>query len=182
MRRLILFRHGKAETAGPGGADRERPLAERGCVDSAVTAEWLSDTGFIPDVVLVSPAARTRETWDAARAYFPAARVEPRERLYLAPPETIRDVVDDAAADADTVMVIGHNPGLQELGVELVADGGAPRSQAERMSDGFPTAAAWVFRVREPGGAALEAVYEPPRRAGEPPRWQYLEQVRGGRD
>jgi len=181
MRRLILFRHGKAETAGPTGGDRERPLAERGWADSTATARWLSESSFIPDLVLVSPAVRTRETWDAARAWFPAARIELCERLYLAAPGTIRDVVDEASADADTVMVIGHNPGLQELGVELQADGGAPRPQAERMEDGFPTAAAWAFRFPRAGESALEAIYEPPRRAGEPPRWQYLEQVRGGR-
>ncbi len=181
MRRLILFRHGKAEAAGPSGGDRERPLAERGWADSAVTAQWLSDTGFSPDLVLVSPAARTRETWDAARPSFPAARLEPCERLYLAAPEVIRDVVDEASDEADTIMVIGHNPGLQELGVQLVADGGAPRPQAERMEDGFPTAAAWVFRMRKRGDVSLEAVYEPPRRAGEAPRWQYTDHVRGGR-
>ena len=181
MRRLILFRHGKAETAGPSGGDRERPLAERGWADSAVTARWLSETGFIPDLVLLSPAARTRETWDAARPYFPRARAEPREKLYLAAPETISGVLDDAPADAGTVMVIGHNPGLQELGVQLTADGGAPRPQAGRMEGGFPTAAAWVFRMHEPGEAVLEAIYEPPKRAGEPPRWQYLEQALRGR-
>lgn len=65
--------------------------------------------------------------------------------------------------------------------MELVADGGAPRPQAQRMEDGFPTAAAWVFRVRKSREVSLEAVYEPPRRAGEGPRWQYLNQVRGGR-
>ena len=181
MRRLVLFRHGKAEAAGPSGGDRERPLAERGWVDSAVTAQWLSDTGFVPDLVLVSPAARTRETWDAARSYFPAARIEARERLYLATPEAIRQVVDQASNEAETIMVIGHNPGLQELGVHLVADGGAPRPQAARMEDGFPTAAAWVFRMHKRGDVSLEAVYEPPRRAGDGPRWQYLDHLRGGR-
>ena len=181
MRRLVLFRHGKAEAAGPSGGDRERPLAERGWVDSAMTAHWLSETGFSPDLVLVSPAARTRETWDAARSYFPAARVEPRERLYLAAPETIREVVDQASDEAETIMVIGHNPGLQELGVQLVADGGAPRPQATRMEDGFPTAAAWVFRMHKRGDVSLEAVYEPPRRPGDGPRWQYLDHVQGGR-
>jgi|SRR5579859_845895 len=181
MRRLILFRHGKAEAAGPSGGDRERPLAERGCTDSAVTAQWLSESGFTPDLVLLSPSMRTRETWDAARPWFPQARAEPRERLYLAGPETIRDVAWEALDEADTVMVIGHNPGLQELGVELVAEGGAPRPQAHHMQDGFPTAAAWVFQVRADGEASLEAVYEPPRRAGEGPRWQYLGHVRGGR-
>jgi phosphohistidine phosphatase len=181
MRRLILFRHGKAETAGPTGGDRERPLAERGWADSTATARWLSEGGFIPDLLLVSPAVRTHETWDAARPWFPAARGQPCERLYLAAPETIREIVAEASAEADTVMIIGHNPGLQELGLELLADGGAPRPQAERMESGFPTAAAWAFRFPTAGESALEAIYEPPRRAGEPPRWQYLEQVRGGR-
>jgi phosphohistidine phosphatase len=181
MRRLILFRHGKAETAGPSGGDGERRLTTRGCADSAATAQWLSETGFIPDLVLVSSAARTRETWDASRAFFAEARAEPRDRLYLATPETIRDVVEAASTEADTVMVIGHNPGLQDLGLELVADGGAPRPQAHHMRDGFPTAAAWVFRMRQDGEAALEAAYEPPKRAGDGPRWQYLDHLPGGR-
>ena len=181
MRRLILFRHGKAETAGPSGGDRERPLAERGGADSAVTAQWLSETGFAPDLVLVSPALRTQETWDAARPWFPAARAEPRERLYLAAPETIRDVLAAAPVEADTVMVIGHNPGLQEFGVDLVSDGGAPRAQARHMQDGFPTAAAWVFRLRNDGEPWLEAVYEPPKRAGEAARWQFVDPAGGGR-
>jgi phosphohistidine phosphatase len=180
MRRLILFRHGKAETAGSNGGDRERPLAARGCADSAATARWLSQTGFVPDIVLVSPSARTLETWDAARSYFPDASVESRERLYLAGSETIRDVVDEAAPGAETVMVIGHNPGLQELGVQLASEGRAPRVQAKRMEDGFPTAAAWVFRIRKDGRAALEAAYEPPRRAGDEPSWQYVDQAGGG--
>jgi phosphohistidine phosphatase len=174
MRRLILFRHGKAEAAGPSGGDRERPLAERGGADSAVTAQWLSETDFVPDLVLLSPAVRTRETWDAAQPWFRAARAEPRERLYLAAPETIRDVLDAAPVEADTVMVIGHNPGLQEFGVELASNGGAPRAQARHMEEGFPTAAAWVFHLRNDGEASLEAVYEPPKRAGEAPRWQFL--------
>jgi phosphohistidine phosphatase len=182
MRRLILFRHGKAETAGPSGGDRERRLTTRGCADSAATAQWLSEAGFTPDLILLSPAARTQETWDAARAFFPEAHVEPRERLYLATPQAIRDVVEAASAEAGTVMVIGHNPGLQELGLELVAGGGAPRPQARHMEDGFPTAAAWVFRMRQDDGeAALEAGYEPPKRGGEGPRWQYLDQRPGGR-
>ncbi len=181
MRRLILFRHGKAETAGPTGGDRDRPLAERGRADSAATAQWLSETGFVPDLGLVSPAARTRGTWDAARAWFPEVHAEPCERLYLAAPETIRNVVEEAAADAGTAMVIGHNPGLQELGLELVSEGAAPRAQARRMEDGFPTAAAWVFRTPGDGEPSLEAVYEPPRRMGEGPRWQFLDRAGGAR-
>ena len=181
MRRLILFRHGKAEAAGPSGGDKERPLAQRGWADSAMTAGWLSESGFVPDLVLVSPAVRTQETWEAAQASFPDTRAEARDRLYLADPEAIRDVLEEAPEDVETVMVIGHNPGLQELGVDLVADAGAPRAQAQHMQDGFPTAAAWVFRMRPGGEATLEAAYEPPRRTGDPPRWQYVEQVRGGR-
>jgi hypothetical protein len=49
------------------------------------------------------------------------------------------------------------------------------------MEDGFPTGSAWVFRMGDDGAAALEAIYEPPKRAGEPPRWQYYELALGGR-
>jgi phosphohistidine phosphatase len=181
MRRLILFRHGKAEAAGPSGGDKERPLAERGWVDSAATAHWLGESGFAPDLVLISPSVRTRETWDAARTCFPGARAQFQDQLYLADQEAIHEVVMTASDEAETVMVIGHNPGLQDLGVELVANGGAPRPQAQHMEGGFPTAAAWVFRMIDGGEAALEAGYEPPRRQGDPPRWQYVEQSRGGR-
>jgi len=182
MRRLILFRHGKAATAGPSGGDKERPLVERGEVDSANTGDWLRGAGYAPDLVLMSPSARTRATWESARPFFPRARAEAREALYLADVDTIWDVVADAAAEADTVMVVGHNPGLQELCVRLAAEGDGPKPQIEHLEHGFPTAGACVFRTRDHRPPTLEAIYGPPRRPGEAPRWLFVGEPRGARD
>lgn len=173
MRRLILFRHGKAEMAGPSGGDRDRPLAARGVTDSTVSAGWLAGHGFTPDLVLVSSAARTRSTWEAARSSFPEAKALVIKTLYLASPEAILAAARAAPAGAEAVMVIGHNPGLQELGVALAVRGGAPQAQVQRIEDAFPTAGVCVFGVTDPEIPVLEALYEPPRHAGEAPRWAY---------
>jgi phosphohistidine phosphatase len=179
MRRLILFRHGKAEMAGLTGGDKDRPLAERGRTDSLNTAMWLRDSGYSPDIVYVSPAARTQATWTSARPAFPDTTVETDASLYLGGTDIIMDIFDEAPAESPTVMVVGHNPGLQELGLQLAEDGGAPLEQVTRLGDGFPTAAAAVFRLEPAGAFVLEAIYEPPRVQGDPPRWTYRGAVAG---
>jgi phosphohistidine phosphatase len=180
MRRLILFRHGKADVAGLSGGDRERPLTPRGEAESARTAVWLNFAGYRPDLVLISPSLRTRMTWDAAIPEFPGAKVEFSDDLYLASAETILEVVHAAAPEADTVMVVGHNPGMHELAVELAESGEAPRSQLRHLDDGFPTAAAAVFHMGVEDGSVLEAIYEPPRAEGDAPRWLFSRPHEGG--
>jgi phosphohistidine phosphatase len=182
MRRLILFRHGKAEAAGLTGGDRERPLAQRGRTEGSLTAQWLRACGFSPDLVLLSPSVRTRATWACAEPLFPAARVEVRESLYLADAETIQDELAITPEDARVVMVVGHNPGLQELGLQLASEGDAPDSQILHLSEGFPTATACVFCMRGDRGPALAAIYEPPRQEGEAPRWAFYAEGMGETD
>jgi phosphohistidine phosphatase len=176
MRRLILLRHGKAEIAGLTGGDLDRPLAQKGRVEAAQTASWLFGAGFTPDRVVMSPSLRTTSTWDCARSFFPNAFTEVRETLYLGSVEVIMQVVDDVESEADTVMVVGHNPGLQDLGVRLAEGGGAPALQVARLAEGFPTAAACVFQLKAAGGGLLTAIYEPPAAPGQAPRWVF----RGG--
>jgi phosphohistidine phosphatase len=182
MRRLILFRHGKAEAAPAAGGDRERDLTERGKADSANTGAWLAAAGFVPDLVLVSPSARTRSTWDRASPSLPGARVESPEDLYLAGAEAVMAVLTSAPDEADTVMVVGHNPGLQELAARLAAEATAPTAQVERIADGFPTAAACVIRMEGSRATALEAVYQPPRPGERAPRWEFVAAKGGDRD
>ena len=176
MRRLILLRHGKAEIVGLTGGDRERPLAARGRAESAMTAQWLSVAGFSPDLVYMSPSMRTRSTWECASAVFTEARTEVVEALYLAGLDTLLEVLEDAP-EVETIMVVGHNPGLQELGLHLAIEGGASPDLADRIAQGFPTASAYVFRMGEMRGEGVEAVFEPPGRAGGEPRWAFF----GGR-
>lgn len=112
--RLVLLRH--AKSAWPDGvADDRRPLADRGRRDAPAVGRWLA--GSVPDidVALVSPATRARQTWELASAELPAApptRYEPR--LYFAGPTAIRMAVRELPA-AGTVLVVGHNPDLEEL-------------------------------------------------------------------
>ena len=174
MRRLILLRHGLAEIAGVTGGDRERPLAKRGRAEVALTCQWLLSAGFAPDTVHVSSALRTRGTWEVAHETFPEARAEMSDGLYMADGETIVDVLDASPPEVGTVMVIGHNPGLQELGLRLAIDGGAAAPHVDRIAEGFPTATAVVFRMDGMNSAGLEAIHEPPARVGGDPRWAFF--------
>jgi phosphohistidine phosphatase len=181
MRRLILFRHGKAEMAAATGGYKERTLVDRGRADSMRTAQWLLACGYVPDVALVSPAERTLDTWRCLSPFFSGAKVDVRPPLYLAGTETILEVLHSAPPEADTVMVVGHNPGLQELGVHLAENGPTPEEQINRIEDGFPTASAAVFAMDGLGNAVLEALYEPSRAPGLAPRWCYARPTSGGR-
>jgi phosphohistidine phosphatase len=119
MRRLLLLRHAKAERLQPGGQDQDRVLAQRGRADAKTLGAYLARHAFIPDRAVVSTAARTCETWTllaAAMGETPAASFE--KRLYDASPDTILQAIKETKPDTGTLMVIGHNPGLQELARE----------------------------------------------------------------
>ena len=158
MRRLILFRHAKTEVRPPGREDIDRVLTPRGRSDAALMGRVLAQAGVIPDLVLVSPAKRARETWDCAAPAFPNARLEERDGLYSATPEEVEAELG-AGAGADTVMVVGHNPSLQELAVNLLLDGGGSAADIEILSAGFPTATAAVFRIDDAGRVSLSDLF-----------------------
>jgi phosphohistidine phosphatase len=167
MRRLILFRHAKAEPRGAGMDDFDRPLAERGREDAALIGRVLAREGLTPDLALVSPARRASETWIYARDAFPAAKAELDRDLYNAGPETIRDVVAARADDANTVIVVGHNPGLHELAVELLIEGGASAAEVERVAARFPTATAAALLIDPVGRASFDGLFLAKEHGGE---------------
>jgi phosphohistidine phosphatase len=137
--RLILLRHAKAEKAEPGMSDRDRALNARGRSDAARMGAYLSQHGLAPDRSIVSPARRTRETWEAAAAAFsPAPPVSYDERLYNARTETILAVIREAGGLARTLLLIGHNPGVHESACRLIAAGEV--EARERLNEGLPTA------------------------------------------
>ena len=163
MDRLILFRHGKAEQESASGDDFDRRLAPRGHSESAAMGESLAELGLKPDLALVSPAARARETWAAAEPAFPNAEVRFDKDLYLADPGAIRRAAEKAGNGFGTVMVVGHNPGLQELALLLLIEGSAPSSLISRASRQFPTAAAAVFIIDSNGRPAFDGLFFPER-------------------
>jgi len=157
MRRLILFRHAKAEPRAAGEDDFDRPLSARGREDAALIGKALAAEGLVPDHALISPARRTAETWICARDPFPRIRAELNRNLYDAAPEDIRAAIETVADRCDTLIVIGHNPGLHELAVELLLDAGVSAQVVEPVAARFPTATAAVFAIDEVGRASLDA-------------------------
>ena len=139
MRRLILFRHAKAERSEPGQEDRARVLVERGGKDAGTIGAYMASHALVPDRVVISPAARTQETWKYAAAAFklaPAAMAA--EPLYDATPHVIFGLIKEAPATAHTLLVIGHNPGLHEVALMLIASGDI--ETRERLRENLPTA------------------------------------------
>lgn len=163
MERLILFRHGRALSESASGDDFDRRLAPRGVKDSAAMGASLADLGLKPDLALVSPSARTRETWEAAQPAFPNAAARIEDELYHADAGVIRQAAERAGRTSGTVMVVGHNPGLQELAVTLLVEGSAPPMMVARAMRDFPPAAAAVFLIDAAGRPIFDGLFFPER-------------------
>ena len=141
--RLFILRHGKSDW-GAGQPDFDRPLAGRGRSGAQKVGAWMKDEGLLPDRVISSPAQRARET---AESVCRSLGLKERaicfdERIYGGSVAEMLAAPADHAADARQVLLVGHNPGLEEL-VEFLARG--PLAQPD---DGklLPTAALAVLR------------------------------------
>ncbi|MEU6913801.1 SixA phosphatase family protein [Streptomyces olindensis] len=164
-RRIVLFRHAKADW--PQVTDHERPLADRGRMDAAEAGRRLADTGIAFDLALCSTAVRTRETWKLAVQEFPQRpKTVYEERIYEASPGELIAVLNETPDDAQNILVIGHNPGIQGL-ADILA-GSAEGDARERMGRrGFPAAAFAVlsytgaWKSLEPGVATLQDYWAP---------------------
>src|SRR6266850_6833709 len=139
MRRILLLRHAKSDWSEAGMDDHDRRLSPRGREAAPKIGTYLARHRLVPDRVLCSTARRARETWELVAAELPAPpAVGYEDLLYNAKSATILDVLRDAPAGLRAVMVVGHNPGLQELATLLIASGDL--DHRERLREKFPTA------------------------------------------
>jgi phosphohistidine phosphatase len=144
MLRLLLLRHAKAERSRPGEKDHERVLAERGQSEAPKLGVYMVRHALVPDHVVVSTSTRTRETWElVARAFKRLPPVAFDRRIYEASPQAILNVIKESRSKIGTLLVVGHNPGLQDLAAQLVAVGDA--DALRRLKDEFPTSALAVI-------------------------------------
>ena len=135
----MLFRHAKADPSEPGMEDRARALTDRGRKDAAKIGAYMATHALVPDRGVISPAARTQETWKfMAAAFRPAPGAMTAEQLYDATPHAIFAVIKDAPVAAHTLLVVGHNPGLHEVALMLIASGDI--EARERLREKLPTA------------------------------------------
>lgn len=117
MRELILLRHAHADAAAPGQDDAGRPLSDTGLAEARAAGDWLRQHGLRPDRVLCSPARRTRQTLDAL-GELGCSDVREEPAIYEASPGTLAALAD-AHADAACLLIVGHNPGLEQLAALL---------------------------------------------------------------
>ena len=137
--RLILIRHAKSSWGDPFADDHARVLNNRGRTSAKAIGEWLAQAGHVPDLVLCSDAARTRETAERIILAFAARpRLQFSGRLYHAAPDTIFDLIRKQTTSH--LAVIGHNPGIGMAANALVA---TPPDH-HRFSD-YPTCATTVI-------------------------------------
>ncbi|MPZ25364.1 MAG: histidine phosphatase family protein [Micromonosporaceae bacterium] len=132
-RSLVLLRHAKAD-APRGVADEDRPLSARGQADAHAAGGWLAGRQ-VPELVLCSPAKRTRQTWHAVAASLPADAapvVRYERRLYLGDPDSLLELVQEVEDPVTRVLVIGHNPTLSQLVFTLDPEAGGLDSDGLR--------------------------------------------------
>ncbi len=158
MRELILLRHAHAEAAGAGQSDLDRPLSRQGLAESEAAGRWLKEHGYLPDRVLVSPARRTRETLEEVLRQVGYVEQRQDQRIYDATPGTLMQVADELR-DISRVMLVGHNPGLEQMAA-LLSSGQSGDFR------GMPAGAIAVLHLPadamlEPGVAKLAAFWWP---------------------
>jgi phosphohistidine phosphatase len=148
-RRLILLRHAKSDWNDEHLGDFDRALTDRGRRDAPAVGRFLHGAGYRIDYVISSPARRAWETALAVceESRIPDANIQWRSDLYLASLDDLLDVLAQVQAEARNVLLVGHNPGLEDLLTHLV-----DRAQLRQHShDGklMPTAAAAVLDMPE---------------------------------
>jgi len=153
-RRLVVLRHAKSDWP-VGVADPDRPLGRRGRRDASVAGRWIADEVGTPDVVWCSPARRTRETWQLAAEEVggaPAPRYD--ERIYEATVADLLAVLRDTPKDARLVVLVGHNPGVQDLVLDLAS--GGDRDARVLAETKYPTSGLAVLEVSGPWSKVAE--------------------------
>ena len=156
-RRLVLLRH--AKSAWPDGVpDHERPLNDRGRRDAGAVGKWLRANVDRLDTVTLSPAERTRQTWALVSSELadpPEAALD--ERIYAAMPSELLDVIHDLPDAVTSALLIGHNPGMEDL-VELLS------GRDPGMSTASLAVLTWEGEWRDAGpNAAVLADHATPR-------------------
>ena len=142
LKQLTILRHAKSGWDAPVERDFDRPINPRGRRGATLMGEYWRRQGWPLDWIIASPAVRVTETLDYFQPAAGAADLEPHweRRVYLASAATLLDVVRDTGAPGDHLLLVGHNPGLEDLAMMLVpADSGNPARTA--LEKKLPTAA-----------------------------------------
>lgn len=155
MPRLMLARHAKSSWSDATLSDHDRPLNARGYRAAMLVGAALSDLACIPDVVYSSTSVRTRETWQRMEPHIGGQpHVEFHRDLYHASPRMVLAAIAAAPAEAQTLMMLGHNPSTHALAAYLARTG--DRHDIDRLRRKFPTGAVAVIDLAADSWADAE--------------------------
>ncbi len=148
MKRLYLLRHAKSSWGDPHLSDRDRPLAPRGQRAATSIGRHLRSAGMAPEEVVCSTAARARQTLDAVLPFLgPHLTVHFEELIYRADSDELLERLREVSPTVASVMLIGHNPSIQELALILANEGGRQQPTARALAEKFPTGALAAFTI-----------------------------------
>jgi phosphohistidine phosphatase len=147
MKTVYAMRHAKSSWNDPGLSDFDRPLAPRGIKAARKMARMLNEVEPRPTLALCSTAVRVRQTFEVMteRLVYPISALF-LEELYGAGPTTLLEQLHEVPADVDAVLLVAHNPGMQELVIALSENDGDEAAAHVRLE--FPTAALATLRVK----------------------------------
>lgn len=147
MKTLALFRHAKSDWSDARARDFDRPLNARGQRGAVAMGHYIRSTGRCFERVIASPAVRVTETIEqASKAWHRNFAVEWDRRIYLASSATLMDLLREIDDDPASVLMIGHNPGLEDLIFDMVPDDGTSPLR-DIVEQKFPTAAFAVLEL-----------------------------------
>jgi phosphohistidine phosphatase len=165
-RDLLLVRHAKSAWGDPSLTDHDRPLAPRGEKAVRRLRQYLARSGYRPDVVLCSSSRRTVDTLEGIRAALPKrARIDVVDELYLADADTLVTLLRAIDAEVGCAMLVGHNPGLEDLAALLAGAGDA--GLRTQLAAKFPTGALvalsfdGTWATLAAGAARIDALFMP---------------------
>jgi phosphohistidine phosphatase len=156
MKHLTVLRHAKSSWDDPDVEDFDRPLNKRGRKAAVLVGSELKRRNVRFDFVVASPAARVRETLEGLfEGYGETLDVSFDERIYETSEATLLEIVQGLPASSNSPLIVGHNPALERLVVELTHDD--DRGFRNTAAKKFPTAAVAVIELRVSGWAEIAA-------------------------
>ncbi len=151
---LYLLRHAKSDWTIPGRGDKDRVLAKRGINDAGDMGDYMSRSSYLPDMILCSDASRTRQTLDlVTKNWQQPVEITFSDRIYSGGAQTYFNLIRELPDHCQKAMLIGHNPTIHQLALELAGDGSP--NDIMQLSLKYPTCGLAVIRFTSPDWADI---------------------------
>jgi phosphohistidine phosphatase len=173
LKKLLLLRHPDSIHSLPGTGDFDRPLSALGRSAACKVARYIFENNLVPDLVLLSPALRTRQAFNIIKSFFPlSVEVISHDSLYRGARNVLLSLIDQVSPRIDRILLLGHNPGIEDVALWFAKEDNS--EDARRLSRNYPTCGLSYFSCPiqdwgqiQPQLGILEGFYTPEAQASE---------------